>query len=117
MTDRTPEELRFQRAQVAAGFGDPFAEDAECYSVVVELKPRAEYRVGDRVKIGDEIPPPIFDTIEGWPRTLEGVITATSRAAWLSMGHGPHEIHLPDGRLLARFVDGRRVGLPDPMGI
>jgi hypothetical protein len=53
---------------------------------------------------------------EFWPRTLEGVITATDRAAWLSVAGGPHEVHRPDGRMIARYVLGRRDGLP-PGGI
>jgi hypothetical protein len=48
---------------------------------------------------------------ESWPRTLEGVITATDRAAWLSVAGGPHEVHRPDGRMLARYVGGRRADL------
>jgi hypothetical protein len=51
------------------------------------------------------------EMIEGWPRTFQGVITALSRAAWLSVAGGPHEVHRPDGRLMARFVDGRRADL------
>jgi hypothetical protein len=47
--------------------------------------------------------------IETWPRTLEGVINATTRAAWLSVGRGPHEVYVGQ-RLLARFVDGWRAG-------
>ncbi len=57
-----------------------------------------------------------MEWVEGWPRTLEGAITATSRAAWLSVAGGPHEVHLPDGRMIARFERGRRAGLP-PGGI
>jgi hypothetical protein len=51
------------------------------------------------------------DMIEGWPRTLAGAMAALSRAAWLSVAGGPHEVHRPDGRLMARFVDGRRADL------
>ncbi len=47
--------------------------------------------------------------IETWPRTLEGVINATTRAAWLSVGRGPHEVYVGQ-RLLARFVGGWREG-------
>jgi hypothetical protein len=56
------------------------------------------------------------DQVEGWPWTKDGqgAITATSRAAQLSILTGtPHEVHRPDGRLLARFVAGRRADL-DP---
>ena len=47
--------------------------------------------------------------VETWPRTLEGVINATTRAAWLSVGVGPHEVYVGQ-RLLARFVGGWREG-------
>jgi hypothetical protein len=50
--------------------------------------------------------------VECWPRTMEGAITATTRAARLSRGGVPHEVHRPDGRMLARFKDGRRADLP-----
>jgi hypothetical protein len=51
------------------------------------------------------------DMVEGWPRTLAGAMAALSRAAWLSVAGGPHEVHRPDGRLIARFVDGKRADL------
>jgi len=50
--------------------------------------------------------------VETWPRTAEGAIAATNRASWLSAESGvPHEVRLPDGRLLARFVGGKRADL------
>jgi hypothetical protein len=54
--------------------------------------------------------------VDLWPRTVEGVINATDRAARLSVTGGPHEVRRPDGRLLARYVGGRRADLP-PGGI
>lgn len=57
---------------------------------------------------GDQVP------IETWPRTLEGVINATTRAAWLSVGRGPHEVYVGQRRL-ARFVDGWREGRTRPL--
>ena len=62
---------------------------------------------------------PRMEWVEAWPRTDDGmgVITATTRAAWLSRnGGGPHEVHRPDGRMLARYERGRRADLP-PGGI
>jgi hypothetical protein len=53
-----------------------------------------------------------MEWVEGWPRTMQGALTATNRAAWLSVAGGPHEVHLPDGSLMARFERGRRAGLP-----
>jgi hypothetical protein len=53
--------------------------------------------------------------VESWPRTPQGAITATRQACRLSVKHGPHEIQR-DGTMIARFVDGRRDGLP-PGGI
>ena len=50
--------------------------------------------------------------VECWPRSVDGVITATTRAARLSMaGRPPHEVHGPDGRVIARFVRGQRADL------
>jgi hypothetical protein len=58
------------------------------------------------------------EPVECWPRTMEGAVTATNRAAWLSRTTGqPHELHRPDGRLLARFVNGRRTDLAHPMEV
>ena len=45
--------------------------------------------------------------VELWPRTAEGAITATTRAARLSRG-GAAEVRRDDGRMIARFVNGRR---------
>jgi hypothetical protein len=53
-----------------------------------------------------------WEPVNLWPRSLDGVINATSQAAWRSVGHGPHEVYRPDGGLLARFEGGRRVDLP-----
>jgi hypothetical protein len=57
-----------------------------------------------------------MEWVEAWPRTTEGIITATTRAARLSAKGEPHEVHRPDGRLLGRWVGGRRADLP-PGGI
>ena len=56
--------------------------------------------------------------VETWPKTPDGsgVITATTRACYLSRRGGRHEVHRPDGRMLARYVGGRRADLP-PGGI
>jgi hypothetical protein len=54
--------------------------------------------------------------VERWPRTVEGAITATNRAARLSRTGAPTELRRPDGRLLGRWVGGRRADLP-PGGI
>lgn len=51
---------------------------------------------------------PRMEWVEAWPKTLEGVLTATSRAAWLSAGSWPHEVHRPDGRMIGQWVNGRR---------
>jgi hypothetical protein len=59
---------------------------------------------------------PRMEWIEAWPRTSDGAIMATRRAMRLSVTGGPHEVHRPDGRMLARFVEGRRADLP-PGGI
>jgi hypothetical protein len=56
------------------------------------------------------------DAAETWPKTLNGIVTATNRAAFLSLKGGPHEIRLPDGKMIARYVGGRRADLP-PGGI
>jgi hypothetical protein len=57
-----------------------------------------------------------LDMVEGWPRTMEGAIVAATRAARLSAGGVPHEVRRPDGRMLGRWVRGRRADLP-PGGI
>jgi hypothetical protein len=54
--------------------------------------------------------------VETWPRTAEGALVALDRAALLSRTGGPHELHRPDGRMLGRWVRGRRADLP-PGGI
>lgn len=55
------------------------------------------------------------EPVECWPRTMEGAVTATNRTAWYSRTTGqPHELHRPDGRLLARFVNGQRTDLAHP---
>jgi hypothetical protein len=56
--------------------------------------------------------------VQAWPRTAggEGAIAATVYAAHLSLRGTPCEVHRPDGRLLARYKDGRRADLP-PGGI
>jgi hypothetical protein len=53
--------------------------------------------------------------IESWPRTTQGVITATKQACNRSVNHGPHEVQR-DGNTIARYENGRRHGLP-PGGI
>jgi hypothetical protein len=52
--------------------------------------------------------------VESYPWTADalGVITATVRAANLSLGGTPHEVFRPDGQRLARFVAGVRADLP-----
>jgi hypothetical protein len=51
--------------------------------------------------------------VETWPRTAEGAIVAVNRAADLSVKtHDPHEVRLPDGALLCRYVEGVRADLP-----
>lgn len=52
--------------------------------------------------------------VETWPRTLEGVINATTRAAWLSVGRGPHTVYVGE-QLLARFEGGWRTGRTKPL--
>jgi hypothetical protein len=59
---------------------------------------------------------PRMEWVEAWPRTAEGAINATTRACRMSRRRDPHEVHLPGGQLLARYVDGRRADLP-PGGI
>ncbi len=54
--------------------------------------------------------------IELWPRTAEGAINATTRAARYSRRGSPAEVRRPDGTMLARYKDGRRADLP-PGGI
>jgi hypothetical protein len=54
--------------------------------------------------------------LEWWPRTVEGAITATNRAARLSRTGPPTELHRHDGRMIGRWVGGRRADLP-PGGI
>lgn len=50
--------------------------------------------------------------VETWPHVMQGAISATSRAARHSLLTGvPHTVLRPDGRLLARFKDGRRADL------
>ena len=75
--------------------------EAEVYAVVVlhsdDAKPDAE---------------PRMEWVEAWPRTMEGAIMAATRAARLSRGGEPHEVHRPDGRMLGRWVGGRRADLP-----
>lgn len=47
-----------------------------------------------------------------WPHTAEGAIFAISRAAELSVASPiAYEVHRPDGRILARYVDGERTDL------
>jgi hypothetical protein len=51
--------------------------------------------------------------VETWPRTAEGAIVAVNRARDLSeRTHDPHEVRLPDGELLCRYVEGHRADLP-----
>ncbi|HXC64991.1 MAG TPA: hypothetical protein VNZ67_11580 [bacterium] len=54
--------------------------------------------------------------VETWPRDQDGLgaINATTRAANLSLLHGPHEVYVGE-RLLARFVDGAREGRTRPL--
>lgn len=55
--------------------------------------------------------------IERYPRTPENAISATERARLLSISTLiPHEVHLPDGKLLARYVNGKRTDLPKRAG-
>lgn len=76
--------------------------------------PEAVYTVVAEISDGQA---PRMEWIEGWPRTAEGLINATTRACWLSRGDRlPHEVHRPDGRMLARYESGRRADLP-PGGI
>ena len=50
--------------------------------------------------------------IERYTRSPEAAITATERARLLSISTEiPHEVRLPDGRLLARYVNGKRADL------
>jgi hypothetical protein len=49
--------------------------------------------------------------VETWPRTAEGAITAVVRACRLSLKGTPVEVRRPDGRMLARYKDGRRADL------
>lgn len=57
--------------------------------------------------------------VECWPWTADGqgAITATVRAAALSRGGEPHQVHRPDGQLLARFADGQRTDLDRPAAV
>lgn len=56
------------------------------------------------------------DALEGWPRTLDGVITATARAAWLSVGGAPCAlVAMPEHRELGRWSNGRREGKTRPL--
>jgi hypothetical protein len=76
--------------------------EAEVYAVVIlhsdpDAKPGTE---------------PRMEWVEAWPRTAEGAIMASTRAARLSRGGEPHEVHRPDGRMLGRWVGGRRADLP-----
>jgi hypothetical protein len=54
--------------------------------------------------------------VETWPRDQGGLgaINATTRAANLSLLHGPHEVYVGE-RLLARFVGGAREGRTRPL--
>jgi len=56
-----------------------------------------------------------FDTglVGTYPHTAEGAIDAINSAARLSKtSHEPHEVYRPDGRLLARYVNGLRTDVP-----
>jgi hypothetical protein len=47
-----------------------------------------------------------------YPRTAEHAVSATERARLLSISTGvAHEVMRPDGRLLARYVNGKRADL------
>jgi hypothetical protein len=54
--------------------------------------------------------------VETFPRDEAGAgaINATSRAATLSLTHGPHEVYVGE-RFLARFVAGAREGRTRPL--
>jgi hypothetical protein len=79
----------------------PVGWEPEAYSVLCE-EPN-----GDR---------PAWQLVDAWPRTAEGAIVAVNRAASLSRSTGqPHEVRLPDGRLLCRYVAGRRADLAPPL--
>jgi hypothetical protein len=81
----------------------PTTATESVYAVVVEIP-------------GLDGTPPRLEWLEAWPKTAEGLIMATTRACRMSRGHDPHEIHRPDGRMLARYENGRRADLP-PGGI
>ena len=81
------------------------ATPEQVYAIVCEVAVLPATEPGGR-------PATRMEWVEGWPRTLPGALTATNRAAWLSVAGGPHEVHKPDGSLMARFERGRRVGLP-----
>jgi hypothetical protein len=60
--------------------------------------------------VADGHPEPV--EIYPWTADALGVITATRRAAVLSLLGTPHEVFRPDGSRLARFVAGERSDLP-----
>jgi hypothetical protein len=47
---------------------------------------------------------------EYWPKTVEGLMTAIDRGHQLSRKGPPAVVLRPDGRVLARFLNGRRTG-------
>jgi hypothetical protein len=63
--------------------------------------------------VADGHPEPV--EVYPWTADALGVITATRRAAVLSLLGTPHEVFRPDGSRLARFVEGERSDLPPTM--
>lgn len=84
----------------------------------MSAEPIAELDGDDRVYliVRDPVDGNGSDALEGWPRTLDGVITATARAAWLSVGGEPCSlVALPEHRVLGRWVNGWREGRTRPL--
>lgn len=74
--------------------------------------PELEYAVVAEVPASTPDAMPQMRRVEGWPATASGAITATTRACRLSWLHQPHEVRNPNGRMIARYENGRRAGLP-----